>query len=360
MSFTVGYSLDEARLLLALATAAYIDEKPLPGETVQAQTARMRKDIDTSLSESAYAGWQVAWGPGLTDDRSNMMYVAGNIVTNQYAVAIRGTDWSFWLDWIEDFASLLPLILFPFQLAPIDQNVKVAAGTLFGLEELRGMSGLGNIENAPPMSMQTFLQSLPANASIFVTGHSLGGCLASVTAAWLAFVFLGASRLKTYTFAGPSAGNRQFADYYNTIFTDATSRKSTAYRVFNTLDAIPNAWATLPTIETYYQPKPHCPTYIKDIIDEAQAHIGTEYTQVGSTAHGSAVSLKGHVEPWNSWWDLDPTGTAQFAHQVGIQHGTATYLGLLSAVPAFASTMKLMAIGARVRARRAAAAPPTS
>ena len=31
--------------------------------------------------------------------------------TGQYAVAIRGTDWSFWLDWIEDFASLLPLML---------------------------------------------------------------------------------------------------------------------------------------------------------------------------------------------------------------------------------------------------------
>src|SRR5438876_577312 len=96
MSFKVGYNLDEAKLLLELSTAAYIDEKPLPGETVQAQAARMRKDINASLSaQPAYAGWQVAWGPGLTDDRGNMMFVAGNLVANQYAVTIRGTDWSF-------------------------------------------------------------------------------------------------------------------------------------------------------------------------------------------------------------------------------------------------------------------------
>src|SRR5207248_3102567 len=147
--------LDEAKLLLALATAAYIDEQPLPNETIQAQVARMRKDINAALQKPPTAGWQVVWGPGLTDDRANMMYVAGNIVTNQYTVAVRGTDWSFWLDWLEDFASLLPLVPFPFLLAPFPKDVKVAIGTLVGLEILREMTGVGSISNTPPVTLQT-------------------------------------------------------------------------------------------------------------------------------------------------------------------------------------------------------------
>ena len=357
VSFAVGYSLDEARLLLALATAAYIDEKPLPNETVQAQTARMRKDINTALESAPTGGWQVAWGPGLSDDRANMLYVAGNIVTNQYAVAIRGTDWSFWLDWVEDFASLLPLVPFPFLLAPFPKDVEVAIGTLVGLEIMRELTGLGPISNTQPVTLQTFLESISPSADIFVTGHSLGGCLASVTAAWLASMFLGASRLKVYTFAGPSAGNGQFASYYNTLFTDATTQKSTAYRLYNTLDAIPNAWASLPTIETYYQPAPLCPDYVKDIISDAVDHIGKEYTQVGTAGQGSAIALPGTVVPWWSWWDLDPTGTVPFAHQVAVQHHPATYLSLLDGTtPISAASMKLQAMGARVQARRAAAA----
>jgi hypothetical protein len=36
MAFEVGYSLDEAQLLLAFAAAAYVDERPLPGESIPA------------------------------------------------------------------------------------------------------------------------------------------------------------------------------------------------------------------------------------------------------------------------------------------------------------------------------------
>src|SRR5689334_14339155 len=103
MAFEAGFNLDEAQLLLTLAASSYVDQRPLPFETVPNQSARMRRDIDASLSQSAYADWKVVWGPGLTPDRANMMYITGNATTNQYAMAIRGTDWSFFLDWVEDF-----------------------------------------------------------------------------------------------------------------------------------------------------------------------------------------------------------------------------------------------------------------
>jgi hypothetical protein len=156
--------------------------------------------------------------------------------------------------------------------------------------------------------------------------------------------------VKAYTFAAPSAGNQGFADYYNRLFTDTTTGLSTAFRVFNSLDSVPNAWATLSTITSYYPPSPLCPDYIKDIVDEAIKDVGSEYVQVGDTGTGSAVELTGQVVPWSSWGDLDPTGTAEFAHQVAEQHATATYLGLLAATPNVGATVKLAAMGARVAA----------
>jgi hypothetical protein len=351
MPFAVGYSLAEAQLLLTLAASSYVDEKPLPGESIQAQTARMRRDIDAALGQSAYAALQVAWGPALAGDRGDMMYVAGNQATNQYAVAIRGTDWSFWLDWVEDFGSLLPLVPFPYLIEPSEDAIKVAAGTLVGLGELSEMTGVGSTPSGAPSDLLTFLRQLPSGAEIFVTGHSLGGCLASVAAAWLAYELGSASSLKAYTFAAPSAGNGPFADYYNRLFLDPSSGKSTAYRVYNTLDSVPNAWASLPTIATYYTPSPRCPDYVQDIVVEGQKDVGSEYVQVGTADQGSAVALPGTVVPWWSWWDLDLTGTAQFVHQVEVQHATATYLGLLSTAPTVAATVKLAAIGARRAAR---------
>ena len=166
-SFSPGYSNSEAQLLMHLSALSYLDETPLPGESLQHQVARMKNDIDAALGSGLpyLSGWQVAWGPGLTQDRANMIYIAGNTALNQYAVAVRGTDWSFILNWIEDFASLLPLVPYPATGAG-----NIAAGTLVGLQTLQGLG------------FMSFVQGPAASANVYVTGHSLGGCLASVVA----------------------------------------------------------------------------------------------------------------------------------------------------------------------------------
>ena len=165
MSFTNGYSVDEARLLLTLAASAYVDEKPLPGESVQAQTARMR-DVNAALKASPYADWQIVYrAPGLAADRGNMMYIVGNTATGN-RVAVRGTDWSFWLDWIEDFASLLPLIGFPYLVPTGDTDVLIAAGTSFGLSELIQMRGAENTPDADSNTAEAFAGAAIGNRGV--------------------------------------------------------------------------------------------------------------------------------------------------------------------------------------------------
>jgi hypothetical protein len=343
MTSSLSYDRVEAARMLAFSSYAYIDETPLPGETLAAQKARMRKDIDAALSAGSYTGWQVAWGPALDDDRSNMMYVAGNAASKQYAVVIRGTDWTFWLDWLEDVAGLLGLVPFPYATG---NTAQIAAGTAIGLDvlvQITGSAGTGG-----DVGLAEFLKPLTqSGATVIVTGHSLGGCLASVVAPWLASVFGSistpdASHMRIYTFAAPSAGNRGFARFYNKLFTHTGA--TIAWRFYNSLDVVPNAWASLPTIKTYYDPFPPCPGDIKDVIDLAQGFVGTKYAQVGTSAQGSAVKLPGHIlfsAPQAAAIATDPVGDALFLYEAYLQHGTATYASLLNAAPILPIQAKL-------------------
>jgi hypothetical protein len=338
MAISGGYDRTEALLLMTLSNDAYIDRTQLPGESVAAQQARMRQDIDRALTASAYRDWQVAWGPGLNDDRSNMMYVAGNQAGTQYAVVVRGTDPSFWLDWVQDAGAVLGLVRFPYTTASAQGTIQIAAGTSVGLSQLVSMTGMTS--SGAQQDLVTFLQGAGAHADIFVTGHSLGGCLASVVALWLADRLGSPQSLKVYTFAAPSAGNGDFARYYNKLFRDAAGN-STSIRVYNTLDVIPNAWMTLTAIENLYNPSPACTDELKMLIGLAGSIVGTNYTQPGTTKP-SIYPLDGTViPPPAAPFPLDPLTDSQFLFELNQQHATSMYLKLLGAAATGSTVAKL-------------------
>src|SRR6476469_6515756 len=51
------------------------------------------RDVGEYLGQPQYLtlGWELAWGPAQTSDDANLLYIAKNAATNQYALAIRGT-----------------------------------------------------------------------------------------------------------------------------------------------------------------------------------------------------------------------------------------------------------------------------
>jgi len=331
-TFSPNYSNSEAQLLMQLSALAYIDETPLQSETIQQQEARMKKDINAALSSGPpiVAEWQVAWGPALTSDRANMLYFAGNSSLNQYALVIRGTDWSFILNWIEDFAGLLALVPYPALNAG-----NIAAGTLLGLAALQ------------TLDFEAFLATLPVDAGIYVTGHSLGGCLASVVAPLVYTQCPGTNRVKVYTFASPSPGDQGFLGYYSKLFGNTM-----AFRVFDTLDCVPNGWATLATIETYYQGFYPCPQDIKNIVNYGISEVGTEYKNVGVDQ-----PLPGQIIwPFGAErLEIDPIGDALFLWEAAQQHASLNYLALLKTQPMTADLALVRAISSRLRLSRGAA-----
>jgi hypothetical protein len=91
-------------------------------------------------------------------------------------------------------------------------------------------------------TLDSFLtQNIPANATIPVTGHSLGDNLATcwLPGSRIAVTMAGQpdSNTEVYTFAAPSAGNIEVADGFNARFPNC-------YRYWNTLDAFPRAWGS--------------------------------------------------------------------------------------------------------------------
>jgi hypothetical protein len=329
------YDTATAELAMTLSTLAYVDENRI------ASQQEMVSDIDAGLAQAGYPSWQVAWGPALNADRSNLAYAARDSATGQLAVSIRGSDFSFWLNWIEDLAAVRQV---PYQafVSTAPNTAQIAVGTAIGLRQVLAM-----VDGT--QSLEAFLTASPKQTPILLTGHSLGGCLASALAPCVANWLGGASTLSVYTIAAPSPGNADFAAYYNALFT-LPSGPSTAFRFFNSLDVVPNAWASLTTIETYYPPLVPCPADIRAIVSRAETAVGGTYQQLGDPAAGSSIELQGSIiRPFSvqrGRMALNPFEDALFLWEAAQQHACTTYQALLQTplmVPAVARVRRALA-----------------
>jgi hypothetical protein len=157
------------------------------------------------------------------------------------------------------------------------------------------------------------------------------------------------SGISVYTIAAPSPGNEDFASYYNALFT-AQSGHSTAFRFFNSLDVVPNAWASLDTVETYYPPLVSCPSDINKIISRAENAVDGKYRQLGKLAAGSAIELADTVimpvRAHRGRMGLNPFENALFLWEAAQQHACTTYQALLQTplmVPAVGSVKLALA-----------------
>jgi hypothetical protein len=343
------YNQKTVELAVTLSTLAYVEENRI------ATRDQMISEINAGLSEAGYKSWQVAWGPALNADRSNLAYAARNSETGQLAVSVRGSDFSFWLNWLEDLATL--------RLVPYEEFVpgagnagRIAFGTAVGLRQILAMQD-------EAQSLEVFLKAAPEGTPILMTGHSLGGCLVSALAP-CAVNWTGgaASNIEVYTIAAPSPGDADFAAYYNRLFATAAGRSS-AFRFFNSLDVVPNAWASLDTIETYYPPLLPCPADIINIVRYAGQAIGTTYVQLGDLTAGSAIELTGTlVTPFDNRrgrLGINPFADALFLWEAAQQHACTTYQALLETPLTFvaAGNVRRTLVSLRRQAVQPAAPP---
>lgn len=274
-----------------------------------------RRRIAEHLAHPALATageWSVAWGP--VETVANLLYVAHSPAANAYAVAIRGTvptpGPAQLLNVYQDL-HVAQAVPWTHGIAP---GAAIARGTADGLRALLSRASGG-------LTLEAFLARATADApdaSVVVTGHSLGGCLASVLAPYLHHRLPGV-RVAPVTFAAPTAGNAAFAAYFDGLFPGAP-------RYYNRLDLVPMAWAGLDAVGALFPaPGPRCPSAFKRTVRLVcgwLARAGVSY------AHpGVGVELAG--VPERRFIRADPV--AAFTRELVRQHHPDSYLALLGA-----------------------------
>lgn len=306
---------------MTLAGLCYAGQQKLHLESVDLQEQRILAILngDSALGnrDLATAGsWQTSW-VGLSDDRANMAFIARNENQGQVAVAFRGTDFQMAIDRDEDFCVSEAV---PFTQGGGSPPAQIAKGAMEAFAEITKSrfvkTGATLLE-----ALKEAVVAMPG-ATVFVTGHSLGGAIATTVALYLAAEASAGqwdTTFKVFTYAAPTAGLADFAQAFDRAFVDSS------WRIYNIYDAVPCAWQSLDQIKTFYPGGPAATFAIKVAVDLAKYHVGKlAYTQ--PEVNPLPINRQGFKDPkytYDSTWD--------FLHQIPFQHHGNTYLTLLEA-----------------------------
>jgi hypothetical protein len=248
-----GYLLS-VLLIIFLGCNQTESKKPIPAQPYSEKTACLFSQIayctDPQKELSQYlTGWKIVWNPEAVN--GNYAFVATNDTT--YAIAIRGSliefTWEAFENWI--YQDLNVASQQDWKFTNDKSKAKIAQGAYNAWENMNKMK-----DKISGKTLQEFLKNKTDSATpILITGHSLGGNLATVYASWLwqNFKNSGSERKKinVITFAAPAAGDKYFAQDFNTKFPNSI-------RFENTNDIVPKFpnTETITKLGDLYSPSP--------------------------------------------------------------------------------------------------------
>jgi len=333
--------------MMTLCALANISTAPRPsGESLANQQQRIQDGIGDMLQQSASlnlateaGNWTLVW-LGLSQTSkgkdANLSYIAtDNSTPPNVAVVVRGTTDP--LEMLEDyecgpaFASFSPA-------SGSGPSYNVSPGFL------DAFTYITTATDPPPPSnngvtLLTALQNLvnAGTTTIYVTGHSLGGAVATMVALCLnAQKWTPKSAINLYTFAAPTAGDSGFATAVNGLPATLANTKGPACYV-NYYDVVPYAYltsgasspynlATLPTLYNNITSPPAAMTsgdklLLKQVIKNVGSLVYVQPNQQPAlNLDGSASCPK--LPAGVTWID-----------ELGYQHLNNTYLSLLPQPP---------------------------
>ncbi|WP_042422955.1 IPT/TIG domain-containing protein [Streptacidiphilus anmyonensis] len=315
------------QVTMTLAALAATANTPIPsGETPEHQTARIIRGIDAQLSDTSLATrgvWELAW-LALSPANANMAFIARSTDgSNQFAVVARGTDADL-TDILED---LEVGIVVPFPESGSPKPIDVSLGAKQAFDRVVNASSIAspipNRKLADALAIAVNAAPASPPPTIWLTGHSLGGCIASMLALHLqAKPWPKGTQFAVMTFAAPTAGLQNFVDYFDSRSWVVDERQNNAY------DLVPHAWADLAVTEDWYpSPGPQATDEVKSKIDKISKRTnGHVYVQPGTLCL---------MNPGYTLLDEDLVNktTQDFLGQVAFQHANDTYLELVGAPP---------------------------
>lgn len=173
--------------------------------------------------------WKVVWKPEAV--KGNYAFVATN--GTLYTINIRGSLLEFseaaLNNWLYNDLNIAEQK--DWEYADSNSHARISDGAYFGWENLNKLSDVSTGKK-----LWDFLQTISIDAPIVITGHSLGGNLATVYATYLFGEWKKAGQtrnnINVITFAAPAAGNEDFAESFDKQFPNSV-------RVENSNDIVP-------------------------------------------------------------------------------------------------------------------------
>ncbi|WP_266157041.1 lipase family protein [Dyella silvatica] len=275
-------------------------------------------NITTRISKSKMTAgkFSVVWGPAIyipdnSDGYSANVTVALKDDSGDISIVTSGTNPKSQFDISDEDNEITTLQELSGLIKSCPSGVQISQGAWDGVE--------GILKTRSVLSRTTPLLAdfVGSTGRIFnIIGHSLGGALATVLAVYFkdAFPF---REFHCHTFAGPTAGNGAFAQYFN------ENMESRTRRVFNTMDIVPCAWSNdgLSRILNIYEPQLPTPAQVSEFVQYVQS------LNLGYAQPEKSVSLKGAVNT-----KIILSTPDDFMNQAAYQH-IAAYVTLLGLQP---------------------------
>lgn len=314
-----------AQVTMTLAAFAATGATPRPsGETLEQQTKRIITGINAQLDDPSLAtqgSWKLVW-LALSEANANMAYIAQSTNgSNEFAVVARGTD-ADWTDILEDL-EVGTVVPFPESGSP--KPISVSKGAMDAFQRVIKARSIAspspNVTLAQALAVALKAAPSSPQPTVYLTGHSLGGCIASMLAPYLqAQTWPKQPKFAVMTYAAPTAGLQNFVDYVNSLPWIIDERQNNAF------DLVPHAWADLDTTTGWYpSPGPQATEEVKLLIGTISKRTkGNVYVQPGTLClmNTGYTSLAKNL--------VNKT-TQDFLGQVAYQHANSTYLDLVGA-----------------------------
>ena len=222
-----------------------------------------------ALNNSVYSNYNGIWDE--SPDHDNFKVVLDSNSTGAYTLCIRGTVPSKIKDLIID-VQVFKKMHFPIEMNTKDLKPRVSAGLTTMFEQL-----------TPKLLLR--LESISGGCDLFITGHSQGGAAASLFALWIEHTFPGKFQIKTYIFAPPSIGNKDFSTIVQQYIPYGV------YRVVNPLDTIPYFFVNIKALINSNTPR-RIPIFFKLLyfFKRSRISVRSSSSLVGGNGAGGAIS----------------------------------------------------------------------